>query len=77
MIMGRSVRIEGEALRSAQEFGIPETKAGALVATLPLAWAWVEDRLQAVIMLPELVRYPRMEMATRVELLGLLGEEAL
>ncbi len=36
--MGRCVRIEGEVLRRAQEFGVPETEAGALVASLPLAY---------------------------------------
>ncbi len=74
--MGDNVKIEGKDLRRAQMFGIPESGAGAVIASLPLAWAWVDDRLQAVIALPRLVRYPRMELATREELLGLLGEEA-
>lgn len=75
--MGRCVRIEGEVLRRAQEFGIPETEVGALVASLPLTWAWVEDRLQAVVFLPRLVRYPQMVLATREELRELLGEVAV
>ena len=75
--MVRCVRIEGEVLRRVQEFGIPATEAGALVASLPLTWAWVEDRLQAVVYLPRLVRYPQMVLATREELRELLGEVAV
>lgn len=70
--MGRCVRIEGEVLRRAERFGIPADGAGVVVAALPLAWAWVDDQLQAVIVDSRVV-YPEMRLATREELEELIN----
>lgn len=67
------VQFEGAAVRRAERFGIPADGAGVVVAALPLAWAWVEDRLQAVIVDSRVV-YPAMRLATREELEELISD---
>ncbi len=68
-----SVLFDMDVVRRAERFGIPETEAGAVVASLPLAWAWVEGELQAVIVDSRVV-YPSMRLASREELEELIGD---
>ena len=65
--------IASEVERRKVVFGIPDTPVGRVVATLPLAWGWVEDVLQAVI-LHEGVQYPSCELAAADEIRELLDE---
>ena len=60
-----------QGLRNECVFAIPRSGVGEVIVTLPLRWAWVEERLQAVIDMKGVV-YPEMRFLTRDELDELL-----
>lgn len=74
LVMAKKVSISGELERKAYAYGLPLDGAGRLIVQLPLVWAWVDSRLQVVIDMPG-VWYPNLVLASRTELLALMGEE--